>query len=106
MVKDKSESDIAEALAATDKEAHPVGPQDLHVYRIKVFLRAEVPLNKFDRFHEFLEKNASCLSDRRPMAAIVPFMFFHRSRHASGRSFIARTFRSFLMACEKQWVLL
>ena len=47
--KEKSECDIAEALAASDEESHPVGetlPTDQRVYRVKVvmaFLRVGVP---------------------------------------------------------------
>ena len=51
--KEKAESDIAEALIGSDKESHPVGetlPQDQHVYRIKVVLRAGVPLSKMTSF--------------------------------------------------------
>ena len=78
--KEKSECDIAEALAASDKESHPVGetlPQDQRVYRVKVvmaFLRAGVPLNKIESFRELLEENAFRLSDRRHMSDIIPFI--------------------------------
>ena len=78
--KEKSECDIAEVLAAFDKEPHPVGktlPQDQRVYPVKVvmaFLRAGVPLNKIESFRELLEENAFRLSDRHHMSDIIPFI--------------------------------
>ena len=66
----RSECDIAEALAASDIDSHPVGetlPQDQRVYRIKVvmaFLQAGVPLNKLESSRELLEENAFRLTDR------------------------------------------
>ena len=78
--REKAESDIAEALVASDKESHPVGetlPQDQRVFHIKVvmaFLRAGVPLSKMTSFRELLEENAFCLSDRRHMSDVIPFI--------------------------------
>ena len=78
--KEVHDIDIAEALKASDEVAHQVGetlPQDQRVYRVKVvtaFLQAAVPLNKLEHFRELLEEHAFCLSDRRHMSDIIPFV--------------------------------
>ena len=78
--KERSESDIAEALVTSDKECHPVReklPPKQRVYHTKVvtaFLRAGVPLTKMTSFRELLEENAFRLSDRRHMSDIILFI--------------------------------
>ena len=55
------EQEIAVALKAYEKEAHPSGetlPEDHKLYRVKVvstFLKAGVPLAKIEQFRELLE---------------------------------------------------
>ena len=56
--KEKRERNIAEMLQAYDKKVHPSGetlPECVCVHRVKVvtaFLKAGVPLNRLDCFHE------------------------------------------------------
>ena len=72
--KELREKSIADALAAHNKETHLKGetlPTSQQVYRVKVltcFLRAGVPLRKYDHFRELLEENAMRLSD------LIPFV--------------------------------
>lgn len=51
-------------------------PASQQVYRVRVltcFLRAGVPLRKFDHFCELLKENALRLNDRRHMSDLIPF---------------------------------
>ena len=47
------------------------------MYRLKVvkrFLRAAVPLPKVDAFRDLLGENRFCLTDRRHMCDLIPFI--------------------------------
>ena len=74
------EQDIADALLAYNKEVHPRGetlPPNQLVFRVKVvrtFLKAGVPLRKIELFRDLLEETAFCLTDRRFMMDLVPFV--------------------------------
>ena len=78
--KEARERDIARLLKANDKISHTVGetlPMEQRVYRVKVlksFLRAAIPLSKFDSFRDLLEENMYRLSDRRHMSYLVPLI--------------------------------
>ena len=78
--KEQRERSIAEVLAAHNQENHLRGetlPADQQVYRVKVvscFLKAGVPLRKYEHFRELLEENALRLTDRRHMSDLIPFI--------------------------------
>jgi hypothetical protein len=78
--KELREKSIADALAAQNEDCHLKGETlaaSQQVYRVKVltcFLRAGVPLRKYDHFRELLEENALRLSDRRHMSDLIPFV--------------------------------
>ena len=80
------EQEIAVALKAYEKEAHPSGetlPEDHKPYRVKVvstFLKAGVLLAKIEQFRELLEQNAYRLTDRRGMSDIIPFLHAEEKR--------------------------
>ena len=67
----------ADALVAHNKETHLRGetlPHSQQVHRVRVltcFIRAGVPLRKYEHFRELLEENATRLSNRRH---IIPFV--------------------------------
>ena len=78
--KEAREKSIADALAAHNEESHLRGetlPPNQQVYRVRVltcFLRAGVPLHKYEHFRDLLEENALRLSDRRHMSDLIPFV--------------------------------
>lgn len=96
--KEAKERDIVDALALVDQQCHPVGetlPTE-RVYRVKVvkiFLRAAVPLNKLDTFHELLEESAFRLTDRRHVSDFIPFVLSQEV----GQRWMAALCRSLLM---------
>ena len=78
--RNREEMDIAQALDTYNQEEHLVGEtlsSDLQVYHIKVvktFLRAGIPLNKVDIFHDILEEHGPRLVGRRALSDLVPFI--------------------------------
>ena len=78
--KEAREKSIADALAVHNEESHLKGetlPPNQQVYRVRVltcFLRAGVPLRKYEHFRELLEENALRLTDRRHMTDLIPFV--------------------------------
>ena len=67
-------------LAVYNEKTHMMGETiagNMQVFRIKVlstFLRAGVPLNKLELFRELFEENGYCLTDRRNMYDLIPFV--------------------------------
>ena len=76
----KDELEIVELLRSQDALEHPKGeslPDHQRVYRIKVvrtFLSAGIALNKIPEFRDLVEEHAFCLTDRRRMSDLVPFI--------------------------------
>ena len=79
--KHSSQLDITEALQQFTDKNHPSGetlPEAQRVFRVQVvvsFLKAGVPLNKLEEFHEMLEQNSYRLADKRDMYNLIPFVF-------------------------------
>jgi len=79
--KEATQRDIATSFQNSSQELHSRGetlPEEQHIFHVKVvrvFLRSAVPLSKLKFFRGLLEENGRCLSDRRQMADIVPFVF-------------------------------
>ena len=78
--KEARERDIANKLTGYNKDTHMVGEsiaESSQVFRVKVvsaFLRAGIPLNKFEMFRELFEETGYRLTDRRNMHDLIPFI--------------------------------
>ena len=89
--KELREKAIADALAAHNEYSNLKGetlPASQQVYRVKVvtcFLRAGVPLRKYDHFRELLEENALRLTDQRHMSDLIPFILKEEQQEISSK---------------------
>ena len=68
-------------LKRYDKEVNPVGetlPDSVCIFRIKIvvtsFMKAGIPINKVDCFHEVFEENAYRLTSSQNLRQLVPFI--------------------------------
>ena len=72
--------DIAQSLMKYNKEVHGQGetlPEQQQVFRVKVvksFLQAGVPLGKIDHFRALFEETGYCLTDKRFLFDLIPFI--------------------------------
>lgn len=87
-----------------DKDVRPAGETLSKVQRefcinvLTAFLKAGVPLNKLDHFHEVLEEHAYKLADRCGMYNLIPFMLAYRSRSTLKLQLEGKAFQQSSMA--------
>ena len=78
--RDSEERDMVQSLQKHNNETHLEGktlPISQQIYRVRVlktFLKAGVPLNKFDLFRDLLQESATRLTDRSHLLNLIPFV--------------------------------